>query len=467
VADGDKPHLSFWQIWNMSFGFVGIQFGWALQMANMSAIYEYLGADAHQIPILWLAAPLTGLVVQPIIGHMSDRTWNRLGRRRPYFLVGALLASFALVAMPNASALWMAAGLLWVLDASINISMEPFRAFVADLVPAEQRTQGFAMQAVFIGFGAVIASMLPWLLYNLFPVGRDGGTASTSIPFGVTLAFYIGSFAFLAAVLWTVLTTREYPPENIEAFKKTKAEKAGGGAAIIEIAHDVLAMPQTMRRLAGVQIFTWLGLFCMWLYFGVAVARNIFGGTPGTQAYEEGIAWGGNCFAAYSAVCCAFSFALPTVAQRLGRKVTHGVCLLMGAAGLLSVAFISNKYVLLLSMVGVGVAWASTLSMPYSILAGALPSEKTGTYMGIFNFFIVIPEILAALVFGKLMATFLTDESALVQLVGGDNRLTAVVIGGISLAVAAALCAFITDPAATPSSSQAQHRVVRSHAGRR
>src|SRR4029450_2835072 len=418
----ERSHLSFWKIWNMSFGFLGIQFGWALQMANVSAIYEYLGADAHQIPILWLAAPLTGLVVQPIIGHMSDRTWNRLGRGRAHFLAGAL---------PTGAALWRAAGLLWVLDASINISMEPFRAFVADLVPAEQRTQGFAMQAVFIGFGAGIAAMLPWRLYNLFPVGSEGVTASTSIPFGVTLAFYIGSFAFLAAVLWTVVTTREYPPENMEAFKKTKAEKAGGSAAIIEIAHDVLAMPQTMRRLAGVQIFTWLGLFCMWLYFGVAVARNICGGPPGPQAYEQGIAWGGNCFAAYSAVCCAFSFALPTVAQRLGRKGTHGVCLLMGAAGLLSVAFISNKYVLLLSMVGVGVAWASTLSMPYSILAGALPSEKTGTYMGIFNFFIVIPEILAALVFGKLMTTFLTDESALVQFVGGDNRLTAVVIGGV------------------------------------
>jgi maltose/moltooligosaccharide transporter len=460
MAGGDKPHRSFWQIWNMSFGFLGIQFGWALQMANMSAIYEYLGADAHQIPILWLAAPLTGLVVQPVVGHMSDRTWNRLGRRRPYFLAGALLASCALVAMPNASALWMAAGLLWVLDASINISMEPFRAFVADLVPAEQRTRGFAMQAVFIGLGAVIASMLPWLLYNLFPLGRDGGTASPAIPFTVTLAFYVGAFAFLAAVLWTIVTTRENPPEDMEAFETMKAEKAGIGAAVIEIVHDVMAMPQTMRRLAGVQIFTWLGLFCMWLYFGVAVARNIFGGTPGTQAYEQGIAWAGNCFAMYSAVCCVFSFALPTVAGRLGRRLTHGACLLMGAVGLLSVAFISNKYVLLLSMVGVGVAWASTLSMPYSILAGALPSGKTGTYMGIFNFFIVIPEILAALVFGKVMTTFLTDESAVVQLVGGDNRLTAVVIGGISLAVAAALCAFVTDPAAAPSSSPAEHRVV-------
>jgi maltose/moltooligosaccharide transporter len=455
----ERRHLSFWQIWNMSFGFLGIQFGWALQMANVSAIYEYLGADAHQIPILWLAAPMTGLVVQPIIGHMSDHTWNRLGRRRPYFLVGALLASFALIAMPNSSALWMAAGLLWVMDASINISMEPFRAFVADLLPPEQRTRGFAMQALFIGLGAVIASMLPWLLTNVFPVGSGGDAAGETIPFAVTFAFYVGAFAFLAAVLWTIFTTKEYPPDDLAAFKKMKAEKAGIGAAAAEIFHDIVAMPQTMRRLAWVQIFTWLGLFCMWLYFGVAVARNIFAGTPGTPAYEEGIAWGGNCFAMYSAVCFAFSFALPATARRLGRALTHGLCLLMGAIGLLSVAFISSKYLLLLSMVGVGVAWASILSMPYSILAGALPPGKTGIYMGIFNFFIVIPEILAALVFGKMMETFLTNESAVVQLLGGDNRLAAVVIGGISLAVAAALCSIVTEPAAAPNSSHSQGSV--------
>ena len=449
----EKPPLSFWQIWNMTFGFLGIQFGWALQMANMSAIYEYLGADAHQIPILWLAAPLTGLLVQPIIGHMSDRTWNRLGRRRPYFLVGALLASFALIAMPNSPGLWMAAGLLWVLDASINISMEPFRAFVADLLPPGQRTRGFSMQALFIGLGAVIASMLPWLLSNIFSVGGGGeAAAGQSIPPAGAIAFYIGAFVFLAAVVWTVVTTREHPPDDMKAFKRMQAEKAGIVAGASEIFHDVIAMPQTMRRLAWVQIFTWLGLFCMWLYFGVAVARNVFGGTPGTAAYEQGIAWGGNCFAMYSFVCFLVSFALPTVAERLGRKLTHGLCLLVGAIGLLSVAFISSKYLLLLSMVGVGVAWASVLSMPYSILAGALPPEKTGTYMGIFNFFIVIPEILAALVFGRIMEQLLTDDSALVRLLGGDNRLAAVVIGGVCLAVAAALCTFVVEPVTAESS---------------
>jgi maltose/moltooligosaccharide transporter len=433
----------------MCFGFLGIQFGWALQMANMSAIYEYLGADAHQIPMLWLAAPLTGLLVQPVIGHMSDRTWNRLGRRRPYFLTGALLASAALIAMPSSGTLWMAAGLLWVLDASINISMEPFRAFVADLLRPEQRTRGYAMQALFIGLGAVFASVLPWVLYDLFPSG-SGASGGGAIPLAVRLAFYIGAVVFLAAVLWTVFTTREHPPEDMEAFRRMNAEKTGLGAAAAEILHDALAMPPTMRRLAWVQIFTWLGFFCMWLYFGVAVARNIFGGAPGTPEYDQGIAWAGNCFAVYSAVCFAFSFALPAIAARLGRRLTHALCLLTGAAGLISVAAVDDRYLLFLPMAGVGIAWASTLAMPYAILAGALPAGKTGIYMGIFNFFIVIPEIMAALGFGTLLERLLTDESAVVTWLGGDNRLAVVVIGGLSLAVAAALCTLVIDPAAQP-----------------
>jgi maltose/moltooligosaccharide transporter len=445
-----RPRLAFWQIWNMSFGFLGIQFGWALQMANMSAIYEYLGADAHQIPILWLAAPLTGLVVQPVVGLLSDRTWTRLGRRRPYFLVGAVLASSALVAMPHSSTLWMAAGLLWVLDASINVSMEPFRAFVADLLPPEQRTQGFAMQAVFIGLGAVIASLLPWLLHSggVGILDADVAVDESRIPLSVRIAFYVGAGTFLAAVLWTVATTREYPPDDLGAFRRSKAERAGIRAAVAEIYTDVRAMPQTMRRLAWVQIFTWLGLFCMWLYFGVSVARNVFGGTPGTPRYAEGIAWGGTCFAVYSGVCFAVSFALPAVARRLGCRLTHGLCLLAGAVGLVSVAAIDTKYPLLLSMAGVGLAWASILAMPYAMLAGALPPEKTGVYMGIFNFFIVIPEIVVALVFGPAMRTILADDSALVRVLGGDSRLAAVVIGGVCLGVAAALCARVTEPSA-------------------
>ena len=438
----------FWTIWNMSFGFLGIQFGWALQMANMSAIYEYLGAEADQIPMLWLAAPLTGLLVQPIIGHLSDNTWSpRFGRRRPFFLIGAVLSSLALIAMPQSSTLWMAAGLLWILDASINISMEPFRAFVADLLPPRERTRGFAMQSLFIGLGAVIASASPWMLTNWFGVASS---APGTIPATVRYSFYIGAAAFFGAVLYTILTTPERPPADMEAFRRQKAKSAGAAAALRDITAAARAMPKTMRQLAVVQLFTWLGLFCMWLYFPVAVARNVFGAPDqNSPLYQQGVEWAGVCFGAYSAVCFAFSFVLPAVAERLGHRLTHGLCLVVGALGLLSVAFISSKYVLLLSMVGVGVAWASILSLPYSILAGALPTDKTGIYMGIFNFFIVIPEILAALVFGKVMERFLTDYSTLVQLVGGDNRLTAVVIGGISMGVAAALCAFVTEPGET------------------
>ena len=290
-----KPPKSFWQIWNMSFGFLGIQFGWGLQMANMSAIYEYLGARADQIPILWLAAPLTGLLVQPIIGHASDHTWTRLGRRRPYFLAGAILSSLALILMPRCSALWMAAGLLWILDSSINISMEPFRAFVADLLPEEQRTQGFAMQSLFIGLGAVFAAM-PWFLTHVFHLLPDT-TAHHVIPNSIRYSFYIGGASFFAAVLWTILTTKEYPPENIDAFLCKKAERRGLASHAAEIFHAIREMPLTMRQLAPVQLFTWFGLFCMWLYFPVAVARNVYGASdPTVPSYTAGIEWGTHLF---------------------------------------------------------------------------------------------------------------------------------------------------------------------------
>lgn len=435
-----KPRLSFWQVWNMSFGFLGIQFGWGLQMANMSAIYEYLGANPDQIPILWLAAPLTGLIMQPVIGHMSDHTWGRLGRRRPYFLVGAILSSLALIAMPNSSALWMAAGLLWIVDASINISMEPFRAFVADMLPEEQRTSGFAMQSLFIGLGAVVASALPWLMSSVFHISPS--SAGHTIPLTVKLSYYIGSAAFFGAVVWTIVTTKEYPPEDMEAFRRRKAEGAGLLAGARDILASIGGMPETMRQLAWVQICTWLGLFCMWLYFPVAVARNVFGATTtDSPLYADGVAWGGLCFGMYSAVCFVFSFFLPGLAKALGRRMTHSLCLLCGAAGLLSVAVISDKYLLLLSMTGVGIAWASTLAMPYAMLAGSLPAEKTGIYMGIFNFFIVIPEISASLGFGWVMNNWLNN-----------NRLTAVVAGGVFLMLAALLVHRVheTQPAASP-----------------
>jgi len=430
----EKPNKSFWQIWNMSFGFFGIQFGWGLQMANMSAIYEYLGARADQLPILWLAAPLTGLIVQPIVGHASDNTWGCLGRRRPYFLTGAILSSFALIMMPQSSMLWMAAGLLWILDASINISMEPFRAFVADLLPERQRTRGFAMQSLFIGFGAVIASAMPWMLTNWFHL--SAGTVRHAIPLTVRLSFYIGAAVFFGAVLWTIVTSKEYPPEDLEAFHRMKAAKRGLITNASEILDSIAGMPKTMRQLAPVQILTWLGLFCMWLYFPVAVARNVFGAPDTTSPlYSAGVEWGGICFGLYSAVCFVFAFLLPGIAHAIGRKHTHSLCLIVGGIGLFSVASIHNKYVLLLTMVGVGIAWASTLAMPYSVLAGSLPKAKTGVYMGIFNFFIVTPEIIASLLFGWAMNHLLHN-----------NRLTAVVAGGFFMITAALLMQRVCDP---------------------
>ena len=439
----EQAPASFAAIWNMSFGFLGIQFGWALQMANMSAIYEYLGASADEIPMLWLAAPLTGLLVQPIIGHMSDRTWSpRWGRRRPYFLVGAVLSSLALIAMPHSSALWMAAGLLWVLDASINISMEPFRAFVTDLLPPGQRTRGFTMQSLFIGLGAVIASASPWIFTNWFGVAPS---APGTIPTAVRLSFYVGAVAFFGAVLYTVLTTREHPPEDLAAFEAERARRQGPLEVLRDIVQAAKAMPATMGELALVQIATWLGLFCMWLYFPVTVARHVFGATDEkSPLYQQGIEWAGLCFAAYSAVCFAFSFVLPWLAARLGRKTTHAACLLAGAAGLMSVAVIRQPTLLLVSMTGVGIAWASILSMPYSILAGALPPGRTGVYMGIFNFFIVLPEIFTALFFGWIMSN-----------VFDNNRLAAVVAGGVFLLVAALLVTRVHDPSAAAERAQA------------
>jgi len=420
----------------MSFGFLGIQFGWGLQMANMSAIYEYLGARADQIPILWLAAPLTGLIVQPIIGNASDHTWTRLGRRRPYFLMGAILSSCALILMPRCSALWMAAGLLWILDTSINISMEPFRAFVADLLPEEQRTQGFAMQSLFIGLGAVVASALPWLLTNVFHLAAE--STRRAIPLTVRLSFYVGAAAFFSAVLWTIVTTKEYPPEDLNAFRERKGEHRGIVVSASEILTAMREMPLTMRQLAPVQLLTWLGLFCMWLYFPVAVAHNVFGAPDQTSLiYTSGVEWAGVCFGMYSAVCFVFSFFLPSLAKTLGRKHTHSLCLLCGALGLMSVAIIHDKNLLLLSMTGVGIAWASTLAMPYSVLAGSLPAERTGVYMGIFNFFIVLPEIIASLAFGWIMNHMLHN-----------NRLAAVIAGGVFMAMAAALMQRVVDPGA-------------------
>ena len=435
-----KPRLSFWQIWNMSFGFLGIQFGWGLQLGNMSGIYEKLGANPDQLPILWLAAPLTGLIVQPIIGSMSDRTWTRLGRRRPYFLVGALLASVALFFMPTSSTLWMAAGLLWILDASINVSMEPFRAFVADKLNTDQRTTGFVMQSFFIGVGATLAG---WLSLAFRRFGVSGNTES-GIPLTIKYAFQIGAVAFLLAVLWTVFTTKEYPPEDMEAFNRMRREKRGLAAGFSEIITAMREMPRTMRQLAPVQIFTWLGLFCMWLFYVPAVARHVFGAVdPQSEAYTRGVEWGGFAMSFMNITCFAVAFLLPKLAATTSRKTVHALCLICGALGLLSVYLISDPWMLVVSMIGVGVAWASILSMPYAILSGALPAARMGVYMGVFNFFIVIPEIIQALTFGPLIR----------GIFGKDNPrspLYVVFVGGAFMLLAALLVTRVKDVGDVP-----------------
>jgi maltose/moltooligosaccharide transporter len=428
----DTP-MSWAAIWNMSFGFLGIQFGWGLQMANMSAIYQYLGADESQIPLLWLAAPVTGFLVQPVIGYFSDRTWTRLGRRRPYFLVGAILASLALIAMPNSPSLWVAAGLLWILDASVNVSMEPFRAFVGDLLPARQRKVGFAMQSLLIGLGAVLSSSLPWLLTNVFGVA-SGDPAGGRIPAAVHISFYVGAAVFFSAVLYTILTTREHPPKNMAAFEAEKAATRGMGAMFTSIFKGIASMPPIMRRLAVVQFFTWLGLFCMWIYFAPAIARGIFGGEPGSLEYQKGVEWGGVCFSTYNGVAFVFAFALLGLARRFSARSVHLVCLTVGGIGLLATGMWTTPNGLLVSMVGVGIAWASILSMPYAMLANVIPGERMGFYMGVFNFFIVLPQILAATLLGPIVGSIF-----------GGAAMPAVVTGGVALLVAAA--AVLTVPA--------------------
>ena len=436
-----KPRLSFWQISNMSFGFLGIQFGWGLQLANMSAIYSYLGAKESDIPLLWLAGPMTGLIVQPIIGAMSDRTWNWLGRRRPYFLVGAVLSSVALFVMSDSTGVRMAASLLWVLDASINVSMEPFRAFVADKLNSDQRTAGFVMQSFFIGVGATLANALPYIFRYAGVTGRT----SSGIPLTVQYSFKIGAAAFLVAVLWTVITTKEYPPEDMAEFERKRSEHKGvvavASALIKEIVSAIADMPATMKQLAVVQLFTWLGLFCMWLFFGLMTSYHVFGArSPEDARFPLGGEWGGICFAVYSIVTFLVAFALAKIAQATSRKTVHTISLVCGGVGLLSVYFIHDKWTLLLTMVGVGIAWASILSMPYAILSGALPAARIGIYMGVFNFFIVIPEITQALTFGPIIRA----------LFGADNHnapLYMVMAGGGFMLIAALLVMRVRDDA--------------------
>ena len=482
-----KRMLSFWEIWNMSFGFLGIQFGFALQNANTSRIFETLGANVEDIPILWIAAPVTGLVIQPIIGYLSDRTWTRMGRRRPYFLIGAILSSIALFIMPNSPSLWVAAGTLWIMDASINISMEPFRAFVGDNLPSKQRTLGFAMQSFFIGIGAVVGSLLPYMFTNWF--GLSNTAPEGIIPDSVKWSFYVGGIVFLFAVLWTVFRSKEYSPEELAAFEK--ADKAlqpepmdeiniqkniknqfyvGLGMTILgawvsyiiyqqnltkelyilfiglmvagllflvvsqlrknnvkngftDIISDMLNMPTTMKQLAWVQFFSWFALFSMWIYTTQAVTGHVFGTSDTTsELYNDAADWVTVMFTVYNGVAAAVAFLLPVIASKTNNKITHLIALTAGGIGLISIYFISTKIGLLMAMVGVGIAWASILSIPYAMLSGALPSSKMGYYMGVFNFFIVIPQIVAATILGFLVKEFF-----------GSEPIYALIIGGISM----------------------------------
>lgn len=422
--------LSFWQLWNMSFGFLGIQFGWGLQMANASAIFESLGAQADQLPILWLAAPLSGLIIQPVIGYLSDHTWTPLGRRRPFFLVGAILSSIALVLMPNAPSLWVAAGLLWLLDASANISMTPFRSFIVDLVPTEQQTKGFVMQSLLHGLGVVLASALPWLMAHLWATSSLKIPGNSGIPTSITLSFYVGAVVFLGAVLWTVVTTSEPKPLPSVAPKTDAVDRSSAFQNLLQSIWVAIAtMPATMRQLAWVQCFSWLGLFCMFLYLPPAIAHNIFGANQsGTPLYSSGIEWAGLCMATYNFVCCLMTLVLPQIIDRLGERLTHSLCLCCGGIALISLITVHDPYGLLLPMIGVGVALSSILSLPYAMLVESLPSGQNCLYMGIFNCFIVLPEIVASLGLGWVMHHGL----------GGD-RMAAVVMGGCFMLVGAVL----------------------------
>ena len=504
-----KPSLSFWQIWNMCFGFFGIQIAFALQNANVSRIFQTLGANVEDIAILWIAAPLTGLLVQPVIGYMSDRTWGRLGRRRPYFFWGALATTAALFFMPNAPALWFAAGMLWILDASINVTMEPFRAFVGDMLPHRQRTKGFAMQTFFIGLGGTLASFMPWILTEFFQVANTAPEGE--IPPSVTLSFYIGAAVLFAAVMWTVFSTKEYSPDELAAFDDaepaTGTTGAGameaeaparrylswGGAMLLiggvgtiivaqlstgadvalsindlyfvsiglvalglllltagllkqrgrtqnpysEVMNDLFTMPKTMRQLAVVQFFSWFAFFAFWIYTVPGVSNFHYGATDTTsEAYNNAANWVGVLSGLQFAFAALAAFVIPVLASAFSRKATHAICLLCGGAGLASFLVIGAPQLLWISMIGVGIAWASVLSVPYAILSGALPSSKMGVYMGIFNFFIVIPQLLAASILGVL-----------VQYAFGGEAIYALAAGGVSLALAAAATMLVHDPA--------------------
>lgn len=492
-----KPRLNFWQLWNMSFGYIGIQFGFALQNSNLSRIFETLGAKKDDIPALWIAAPLSGLIIQPIIGYMSDRTWNFLGRRKPYFLVGAILASLALLVMPHSPTVWVAAGMLWMLDASINVTMEPMRAFVGDMLSDEQRTQGFAVQTFFIGSASIVASLLPYILTKLFNISNTAGAGL--IPPSVKWAFYVGGAVYISAVLWTVLTTREYSPAEQESFSEHETDPAakegdeiafntrkyslsgilllvagliatllveqfgwekelyiltfgivtygvlqlvavrlfarGMRGGLVEIIYDINNMPGTMRQLAVVSLFTWFAMFTWFIYCTPAITSYHFAtNDPLSKAYNDGADWVGVMNSIYNGMAAVVAFTLPVIARRTSRVTTHVICLFIGGLGLISLRFFKDPHLLLVSMAAFGVAWAGLLTLPYAILSSVVPHRKMGVYMGMFNIFIVIPQILAAATLGLILRHWL-----------GGQTINIMVLGGLSMIVAGILMMFVKD----------------------
>ncbi|MDD2674104.1 MAG: MFS transporter [Flavobacterium sp.] len=445
----EKRRLSFWEIWNMSFGFLGIQMGFALQNANASRILQIFGADVHELSWFWIIAPLMGLIVQPIIGHYSDKTWGKFGRRKPFFLVGALLASIGLILMPQAEifiaflpALWVGAGMLMIMDASFNIAMEPFRALVGDNLRTDQRTLGFSVQTALIGFGAVIGSWLPYVLTNWFGVSNrdeNGG-----VPMHLILSFVIGAAILVVSILVSIISAKEYSPEELAQFEdemvhqETKvADASSKESSLLDIFDDFRKMPTTMRQLSWVQFFSWFGLFGMWVFTTPAIAHHIYGlpiSDSKSEAYQNAGDWVGVLFGIYNLVSAFYAFALPYIAKKFGRKLTHSISLIIGGLGLISIYFVPNENWLVLSMIGVGIAWASILSMPYAILAGSISPMKMGVYMGIFNFFIVIPQIVNALIGGPL-----------VKYIYNDNAIFALVTSGVSFLIAAILVVKVKD----------------------
>ncbi|EKD31277.1 MAG: hypothetical protein ACD_77C00349G0009 [uncultured bacterium] len=432
-----QQRMSFWDIWNMSFGFLGIQFGFALQNANASRILQTFGADVEHLSWFWIAAPLTGMIVQPIIGHYSDNTWTKLGRRKPYFLIGAILTAIALIFMPNSALLagllppmLVGAGMLMIMDASINVAMEPFRALVADLLPSDQRTLGFSIQTFLIGIGAVIGSWLPFVLAEWF--GFEKSSINGSIPANVTISFYAGAVVLIGSILWTVIKTKEYPPE-----KSDKPEEAKKVIGLVQILSDFAAMPKTMKQLGIVQFFSWFALFSMWVFTTPAIAVHIYGASvtdTTSDLYQDAGNWVGVIFGIYNGVAALYALVLPAIALKWGRRLTHSFSLVMGGISLISIFFIQNPTMLILPMIGIGMAWGSILAMPYAILAGSIPPRKMGIYMGIFNFFITIPQIFNGIVGGPIVKR-LYDSQAIY----------AIVIAGICLIIAAISVVFVDD----------------------